>query len=205
MGRRFTQKPITPEEIPVEYRHLFDYKSQVLIRNARNKHLDMFITVTCLDCGDTRSVMNAGIRKNIAANKFKCRCQSCAAKNRTTLPSASCRRRGPAHPGWKGEKSITRQGYVSLYSPDRGTNKTGKKINYVLEHRYVMEKHLGRRLSRVETVHHKNGVRTDNRLENLELWGSAHCHGCRYDDLSNDELTKLINELQTRLVRREHE
>ena len=50
------------------------------------------------------------------------------------------------------------------------------------EHRYVMEQLLGRKLFAEETVHHVNGVRTDNRPENLELWSSRHGRGQRVED-----------------------
>ena len=72
-----------------------------------------------------------------------------------------------------------------------------------LEHRLVMEDMLGRPLRKKETVHHKNGIRHDNRPENLELWAGQQPHGARVSDLlsfARDILERYGDEsLQLRL------
>ena len=66
-------------------------------------------------------------------------------------------------PNWrnlrKGERCVSPLGYVRV-------NVNGKRI---LEHRHIMEQHLGRPLTNTERIHHKNHDKTDNRIENLEL------------------------------------
>ena len=69
-------------------------------------------------------------------------------------------------------------GYVQIRTVVGNANK-GK---YEYEHRLVMEEMIGRRLVKGETVHHKNGIRNDNRPENLELWSKAQPYGQRVED-----------------------
>jgi len=73
---------------------------------------------------------------------------------------------GEKHPRWKGGKRISREGYVLVlirkhpYLTNDG---------YMFEHRIIMEKSLKRYLTPEEVVHHKNGNKRDNRIENLML------------------------------------
>jgi len=74
---------------------------------------------------------------------------------------------GKEHPpNWKGGKYKDKQGYVQVYV---FKHPHADSMGYVKEHRLVMEKKLGRYLKKDEVVHHKNSVRDDNRIENLEL------------------------------------
>jgi hypothetical protein len=63
-------------------------------------------------------------------------------------------------------KKIQSTGYVLVYEP---SNPSAYRDGYVLEHRLVMERHLGRYLTPDEIVHHINENKSDNRIENLEL------------------------------------
>ncbi len=86
---------------------------------------------------------------------------------------------GNKSPSWGGGRFINKDGYVQVRDQEH-KNAIG---GYVLEHVKIMSEHLHRPLKKGETVHHKNGIRDDNHLGNLELWCSKHPPGQRVDDL----------------------
>lgn len=90
------------------------------------------------------------------------------------------KRRGTTSPARakNGTPSVNKHGYVTL-GPNHPDNPYGEKV---YEHRIVMEKILGRQLVDKENVHHKNGNRSDNRPENLELWSTSQPAGQRVED-----------------------
>lgn len=77
------------------------------------------------------------------------------------------------------KKRVSRTGYVLVYNPEHPNSTVN---GFGLEHRLVMAEHIGRPLLETEQVHHKNGVRYDNRLENLELWDVRQPPGQRVED-----------------------
>lgn len=76
--------------------------------------------------------------------------------------------KGDGNPAWTGGRRVV-GGYVYIHQPE---HPNATKQGYVLEHRLVMERKLGRLLTRLEVVHHRNGDTQDNREENLEVFAS---------------------------------
>lgn len=74
--------------------------------------------------------------------------------------------KGPDSNSWKGGRHITSHGYITVYAPE---HPFADHHGHVYEHRIVMEQKLERYLTVIERIHHINGVKSDNRLENLKL------------------------------------
>ena len=105
------------------------------------------------------------------------RCPSCRSRNLCRcgevkqLKSETCGRcrdqSGQANGNWKGGRTRHKAGYLMVRALGHPRATSGP---YVFEHILVAEDLLGRYLLDGETVHHRNGIRDDNRPENLELW-----------------------------------
>ena len=113
----------------------------------------------CATCGRERWVVLKG---NKPANLW---CSVCSPNNRAKNNGK-----------WKGGRTHC-HGYILIWvHPDDFFHQMATRKNYIMEHRLVMAKHLNRCLLSWEVVHHKNGMKDDNRLENLELLPSKKSH-----------------------------
>lgn len=148
---------------------------------------DTFMWHACERCGVTRWASVRDLHRR--ESKY---CRRCATRIRFGRSNLE-------------EGRLNKKGYVELYIPKdsffRGTAQSQE--GRCLEHRFVMAKHLGRNLSPFEKVHHKNGIRRDNRIENLELTiagahTTQHNKGYRdgYEKGLADGRTAQIAELQ---------
>lgn len=120
-------------------------------------HGGRWVWVACPDCGKERWV------RLIKGTPRSSRCLHCA-----TIKSNKTRT-CENNPRWKGGR-LEDRGYIEVkLKPDDFFYSMVGHQGYVLEHRLVMAKHLGRCLQPFEFIHHKNGIKNDNRIENLEL------------------------------------
>ena len=91
-----------------------------------------------------------------------------------TSPKKRERSSREKHYHWKDGRNLDGDGYVRVHMPE---HPQADMNGYVLEHRLIMEQHLGRRLKPWEKIHHINRVRTDNRIDNLLVISSQSHHG----------------------------
>jgi len=121
------------------------------IRKSNGTHKQIYHA--CIDCGKARWVW---IKKGQPQSP---RCNSCARSLRKGMNS----------PSWRGGKHKC-HGYIQIWlPPDDFFRPMASSKGYVSEHRLVVAKSLGRCLQPWEIVHHKNNLRDDNRIENLQL------------------------------------
>ena len=129
--------------------------------------------MNCKTCGKQFGYMK-GNREKFCS--YSCHWKSMKGIHRSseTKRRISVTKHKNGHPyNWNGGWTKNTRGYTWLWNP---THPHALKNGYISEHRVVMERHLGRFLNPGELIHHKNHIRTDNRIENLELFSSHSEH-----------------------------
>lgn len=139
----------------------------------------MAAPVICSGCGREKWYSLATLRLMMKRSDFGGRCHACAIRDTRAAVRETMRRRlRPA-------RQMRSNGYFVISAMAVEDDELPMfrvmqdKSARVLEHRWIMAKHLGRGLFRHENVHHLNGDRGDNRIENLELWERGQPSGQR--------------------------
>jgi len=128
------------------------------------KGYEKMVWHACVDCGKQRWVPLRAVKPSGLT------CQSCARKRVAARLGNRIYRRCQDNPNWKGGRMKDARGYIKIsLHPNDFFYPMVNRSRYVMEHRLVMAKHLGRCLHRWEIVHHKNHIKDDNRIENLQL------------------------------------
>lgn len=135
----------------------------------------------CLcECGEIIVVRGGHLT---SGNTRSCKCLNREVASVCT-PARLTGKREKDAPNYKGGRIKTGKGYIDVLSHDHPNR--GKK-GYVREHHLVMEKHLGRYLTKDEVVHHKNGIKDDNRIENLMLFATTAEHTAYHWNMRHSE------------------
>jgi hypothetical protein len=154
---------------------------------CKNKSITIDKTTTCAVCGKV-------FERPHGKPRLYCS-RSCSNKGRTLGKRATYDELGP-----RIQKGFsTAQGYIKIKVDAEENGVAVRK--YKQEHRIIVETLLGRELDTNEFVHHKNGIRNDNRPDNLELWTTSFKdpHGVRAFDIALDRAMKLSVEDRRRL------
>jgi transposase len=125
--------------------------------------------------------LNDDLTQEQIASKFNATQSTISKLLRKNGIRASGKSEGDRHGNWNGGKHLTGEGYIISWIPvddDYASMRTA--MGYVLEHRLVMARALGRPLTNTESVHHINGDKTDNDITNLQLRIGKHGKGETY-------------------------
>lgn len=132
----------------------------------------------CTRCGRVYTPSSGHVLCPACRSRDVCTCGN--PKQAKSATCSECRTvAGKENGRWAGGRTRHKAGYIMTWAPNHPRATSGR---YVFEHILVMEEMLGRYLLPEESVHHRNGVRDDNRPSNLELWTRPQPAGIRATD-----------------------